>query len=349
MSAARARRQAVLLLNVGSPDSPEPAAVRRYLAQFLSDPRVVDIPWLPRQLLLRAVILPTRPKKSSAAYKLVWRQDGSPLVAISRAQAAGLSARLGVPVHLAMRYGQPTIESAVSAIAADQAEDVVIVPLFPQYSSAATGSALQAVFQAFGRLPFVPALSVLRPMWDDPGVLDAFAERAREAIGDAPVDRLLCSFHGLPERQVRATDHSGGCLPAGHEPGGIGCCADPGPRLALCYRAQCYATAAALGQRLGLPVTVAFQSRLGRTPWIQPFTDHVLPRLVGEGARDIAVICPSFVADCLETLEEIAIRGREQHQAAGGGRFVFVPCPNDHPRFLDALARLVGARLGDPR
>lgn len=342
---SRPVRRAVLLLNVGSPDAPRPPEVRRYLAQFLNDPRVLDMPWLSRQLLLRAVILPTRPRKSAAAYQLVWREDGSPLVAISRAQAAGLAERLGVPVHLAMRYGRPSIDEAVAAISAEGAEEVVVVPLFPQYSSAATGSALQAVYQAFGALPFVPALSVLRPFWDDPAVLDAFAEVAREAIGDTPVDRVLCSFHGLPERQIRAT--TPGCLPDGCDAVSAACCADPGPRLGSCYRAQCFATAAALQSRLGLPVTVGFQSRLGRTPWIRPWTDELLARMAGEGARRIAVICPSFVADCLETLEEVALRGRDQHLAAGGEAFITVPCPNDHPRFLDALAALVRARLGE--
>ena len=340
-AAARSVRKAVLLLNIGSPASPRTSDVRRYLAEFLSDPRVIDLPWVARQLLLRLVILPFRPKRSAAAYQLVWTPQGSPLVTLSQAQADGLASRLGVPVHLAMRYGAPSIARAISAIAASMAEDVVVVPLFPQYSSAATGSALQAVYEALGRLPFVPAVQVLRPFWDDEAVLDAYAARVREALGDAPVDRLVCSFHGLPERQVRATDASGGCL------AGSGCCDAPAERIGVCYRAQCFATARALERRLEIPVVVAFQSRLGRTPWIQPFTDELLVRLPSEGVRRVAVVCPSFVADCLETLEEVAIRGRETFLAAGGEHFVAVPCPNDDPRFLDALAHLVRAQLGE--
>lgn len=336
----RSVRRAVLLLNVGSPDAPRTAEVRRYLAQFLSDPRVVDLPTVRRQLLLRAVILPFRPKRSAAAYQLVWTEQGSPLLTISRAQASALEARLGLPVHLAMRYGRPSIDEAVAAIAAERAEEVVVIPLFPQYSSAATGSALQAVYQAFGRLPYVPALQVVRPFWDDPGVLDAFAARAAEALAGEAVDRVICSFHGLPERQVRATDPTGGCLATAT------CCDAPGPRIQACYRAQCFDTARAIEARLGLPVSVGFQSRLGRTPWVQPWTDVLYSELPRQGARRVAVLCPSFVADCLETLEEVGIRGREQFLSAGGERFVAVPCPNDHPLFIDALARLARARLG---
>lgn len=338
---SRPLRRAVLLLNVGSPEAPRVPEVRRYLEQFLSDPRVVDIPWLPRQLLLRAVILPFRPKRSAAAYKLVWTAQGSPLVTISKAQAAGLERRLGLPVLLAMRYGEPSLSAALATIVQQQIEELVVVPLFPQYSSAATGSALQAVYAGLGAQPFVPAIQVLRPFWDDPAVLDAFAARVREALGETPVDALLCSFHGLPERQVKNTDAAGGCLSR------AGCCEDPGARLAFCYRAQCYATAAALGERLGLRVITGFQSRLGRTPWIRPFTDELLTALPGEGVRRLLVVVPSFVADCLETLEEVAMRGRESFLAAGGETFVVAPCPNDDPRFLDALAGLVRARIGE--
>lgn len=334
-------QRAVLLLNVGSPEAPRPPEVRRYLAQFLSDPRVLDMPWLSRQLLLRAVILPFRPKKSAAAYQLVWTPQGSPLLTLSRAQAEALQARLGLPVHLAMRYGEPSIQSVLDAIARDQVEELIVVPLYPQYSSAATGSALAAVFEALSRQPFVPAIQVLRPFWDDPGVIEAYAARVEETLQGKPVDRLICSFHGLPERQVRATDPSAGCLASAD------CCECPGPRLVSCYRAQCYATASALGARLGLPVSVGFQSRLGRTPWIQPWSDQLYASLPAEGVKRVAVVCPSFVTDCLETLEEVALRGREQFLAAGGESFTFVPCPNDHPLFIDALTRLVRGKIGD--
>jgi len=341
LSARSPSRTALLLLNVGSPDAPRTAEVRRYLAEFLDDPRVLDMPWLPRQLLLRGAILPFRPARSALAYQKIWTEAGSPLIAISRAQAEGLAARLGLPVHLAMRYGRPGLGEAIAAIQAQDIDQVVVLPLFPQYSSAATGSALQACYHAFGALPYVPALQVLPPFWSDPAVLDAYAERARAAFADEPVDHLLCSFHGLPERQIRAADRSGGCLAS------PGCCEAPGGRITACYKAQCHATARALGERLGLPCSVGFQSRLGRTPWIQPHSDALYAELPARGVRRIGVLCPSFVADCLETLEEVAIRGREQFLAAGGERFVCVPCPNDSPRFLDALAALVRLRLGE--
>lgn len=341
MSAVTAGGAAVLLINVGSPEAPQVPEVRRYLADFLNDPRVLDMPWLSRQLLLRGAILPFRPAASAAAYRKIWSEAGSPLIAISRAQAGGLAARLGLPVHLAMRYGRPALPEAVAAILATDAERVVVVPLFPQYSSAATGTALQAIYSAFGRRPYVPALQVVPPFWSDPAVLDAFAERARAAFAQEPVDHLLCSFHGLPERQIRATDRTGACLAT------ASCCDEPGGRITACYKAQCHATARALASRLGLPCSVGFQSRLGRTPWIRPHSDVLYAELPGRGIRRLGVICPSFVADCLETLEEVAIRGREQFLAAGGERFVAVPCPNDSPAFLDALAALVRARLGE--
>lgn len=334
---SREVRRAALLLNIGSPAAPQVPEVRRYLAQFLGDPRVVDLPWLPRQLLLRAVILPFRPRHSAAAYQLVWTPEGAPLLRISSAQAAALEARLGLRVHVGMRYGAPGIDAALDAIAADAVEELVVVPMFPQYASAATGSALAAVYQGLAARAFVPAVHVVRPFWDDEGYLDALVERVREATAGEEVDAIVATFHGLPERQVRATDGTGGCL------ANPDCCAAPGPRLGRCYRAQCLGTAAGLEARLGRPVRVGFQSRLGRTPWIGPATDELLAALPAQGARRVAVLCPSFVADCLETLEEIAIRGRERFLAAGGERFVFVPCPNDHPRFIEALARRIRA------
>ncbi len=335
---SRPLRRAVLLLNVGSPEAPRVPEVRRYLEQFLSDPRVVDIPWLPRQLLLRAVILPFRPKRSAAAYKLVWTAQGSPLVTISKAQAAGLERRLGLPVLLAMRYGEPSLSAALATIVQQQIEELVVVPLFPQYSSAATGSALQAVYAGLGAQPFVPAIQVLRPFWDDPAVLDAFAARVREALGETPVDALLCSFHGLPERQVKNTDAAGGCLSR------AGCCEDPGARLAFCYRAQCYATAAALGERLGLRVITGFQSRLGRTPWIKPYTDELLPVLAQQGKKRLMVLCPAFVADCLETIEEIGMRAKEQWRELGGEELLLVPSLNAEPAWIEAVAGMVRAQ-----
>ncbi len=336
----------LLVVNVGTPDAPETAPVRRYLGEFLSDPRVVDIPAVPRWLLLHGVILRLRPKVSAEAYRKVWMAEGSPLFVHSRRFSQALGEALGERwvVELAMRYGNPSIDSALTRLRAAGVDRLVVMPVFPQYASATTGTVLEAVYQTIAERWNVPSVAVVPPFYDEPDFLDAFAERARPVLAEARPDHVLFSFHGLPERQVRKSDEGRGhCLAS------PGCCDRIGPENRNCYRAQCFFTARAMAERLGLSPDgfgVTFQSRLGRTPWIGPHTDEVIERLAKAGKRRLAVVCPAFVADCLETLEEIAMRAKEQFVEAGGEELVLVPSLNDDPAWVSAAARLARRAAG---
>jgi len=335
------RRTGVLLVNLGTPEAPRPREVRRYLREFLSDPRVMDLPALLRWLLLRLVILPTRPRTSAKAYREIWTDAGSPLLVHGRALRDAVAKALGADysVELGMRYGDPSIPEALARLDTADVATLVVLPLFPQYASAATGSALARVLDVVGRAVRVPPLRTIGAFHGEPGFVRACAAVAGPTLTSFRPDHVLMSFHGLPERQVRAADPGGGhCLVRDD------CCGTLGARNSGCYRAQCFATARALAAALDLAPrhhSVAFQSRLGRTPWIRPHTDQVLPELARSGARRLAVMCPSFVADCLETLEEIGIRAREQWRALGGEDFLLVPSLNAHPAWVDCVSDLV--------
>ena len=335
-------RAALLLINLGTPDAPETPAVRRYLREFLSDPRVIDLAAWKRSLLLNAVILPFRPGRSAAAYQLIWTERGSPLLFHGQDLAAALQERLGdaVQVELAMRYGRPSIAAAVQALQAAGIDRVVALPLFPQYASSSWGSAVQELYAQAGRLTNTPSVQVLDSFYADPGYIEAFAQVTRPVLDELAPDRVLMSFHGLPERHMRQSDLSRGehCLKRDD------CCAAVREVNRYCYRAQSYATARALAAALGLTdasYEVAFQSRLGRDPWIQPFTDVRVRELAQEGVRRLAVVVPSFVADCLETLEEIAMRAREDFVAHGGEELRLVPSLNAHPAWVDAILAML--------
>jgi ferrochelatase len=342
----RDERQGLLLVNLGTPDAPEAGAVRRYLREFLSDPRVLDIPALARWALLELVILPTRPSRSAEAYRKVWTKEGSPLLVHGRTLAARLQDALGPEwaVELGMRYGNPSLASALEKLASAGARTISLLPLYPQYASSSTGSTLERVYQLAGKAWNVPALRAVQPFFDHPAFLDAWTEVARPALAEARADHVLFSFHGLPERHVRKSDTSGRhCLQF------PGCCDVAVAENRWCYRAQCFSTARSLATRLGISpehTTVGFQSRLGRTPWLKPYTDLLLPELAGKGVRRLAVVCPAFVADCLETLEEIGIRARADFLRAGGEALTLVPSLNAHPAWVRALVRLV--RGADP-
>ncbi|MDP2310162.1 MAG: ferrochelatase [Pseudomonadota bacterium] len=323
----------MLLINLGTPDAPETAEVRRYLGQFLMDARVIDIPTPARWILVNLLITPTRAPKSAKAYRAIWRKDGSPLLVYSRALSAAVEKELGQPVTLAMRYGNPSIEAALEALG--EVDRLVVVPLYPQYASSSTGTALEALFAALSRRAFVPPVSVMPPFFDDPGFLDAQAALARPLVDGA--DHVLFSYHSLPERHIR--DASPGCELTTR------CCLPPSGRVPpSCYRAQCLATTRGLVSRLGLAegaFSESFQSRLGREEWLKPTTDKVVPELARRGVKRLAVLCPSFVADCLETLEEIGVRARDEFLAAGGEELRLVPCVNDDPTWAAALARRI--------
>lgn len=345
MSGARGRT-GVLLINLGTPASPSVADVRRYLREFLSDPRVIDLPPLGRWMLLNLVILPFRPKRSAEAYSKVWLADGSPLLVYEERLARAAGGLLGerFVVELGMRYGSPSIASALARLAKAAVERIVVLPLFPQYASASTGSALERVFDVVGASWTVPDIVTIGAFYDHPKFIEPFARIAKPILEAFRPDHVLFSYHGLPERHVTKCDATGRhCLVADE------CCATIVEANRHCYRAQCYATTRALAGALGLvPAlhSVSFQSRLGRTPWIKPYTDWVLPELSNKGVKRLAVMCPAFVADCLETLEEIGIRAKEDWRRLGGEDLLLVPSLNAEPIWVEAVADLIRNAAG---
>lgn len=337
-------RPGVLLVNLGTPASPTVRDVRRYLREFLSDPFVIDIPALARKALLEFVILPTRPKRSADAYRSIWTEHGSPLLVHGIALRDAMRAELAdevCAVELGMRYGEPRIADALDAIAEAGAHRVIVVPLFPQYSMSAWVSAVDAVHRHLATMPGMLAVSVVPPFYDAPEFVGACAAVARDELAAFAPDRVLMSFHGLPERHIRRSDTSSGadhCLTGGD------CCATIGSANRFCYRAQSYATARGIAACLELAdadYEVAFQSRLGRTPWIQPYSDVRIQAMPVEGVRRLAVMCPSFTADCLETLEEIGIRAEADFVAAGGEALRLIPCVNADPSWTLGLGEIV--------
>lgn len=335
------RRTGVLLLQLGTPDSPGNGDVRRYLREFLSDPRVLDMPAVARWLLLELVILPFRPRRSAHAYRKIWTDEGSPLLVLSNALVDVLRTRLGdgYRVVLGMRYQRPSIAAAVRALVDDRCDRIVIVPMFPQYSSAATGSAVEKALGEIGGLTNVPEVAVAGPFYDDPGFVGAAADVARPLLGAFAPDHVLFSYHGLPEKQIRSSDPTGSwCL------ADAGCCARITATNRFCYRAQSHATTRGIAARLGLApdgFSTSFQSRLKGQKWIEPYTDHVVVDLRDRGVSRLAVLTPSFTTDCLETLEEIGIRLRDQWAGLGGEDLLLVPCVNVEPSWVDALAEMV--------
>ncbi len=337
----------LLLVNLGTPDAPRAPEVRRYLRQFLSDPRVLDINPVGRAILLNAFILPFRPAKSAAAYAKIWTERGSPLLFHSQDLTTEVAKRLGDgwAVELGMRYQNPSLSSALGKLRARGCERIVVVPLYPQYSSASTGSSLEEIFRLSGGDWVVPNFSTVAPFYDHEAFIEAFAAVGAPILDSEKPDHVLFSYHGLPERHMLKADATGGrhCLQSAT------CCDAIVDANRDCYRAQCYATTRALAKRLGLDGarhSVSFQSRLGRTPWIRPYTDAVLPELAARGVKRLAVFCPAFVADCLETLEEIGIRGREQFLAAGGESLTLVPSLNATPKWCDAVAAMARRAAG---
>jgi ferrochelatase len=339
------RRTGVLLIQLGTPESPSAADVRRYLREFLGDRRVLDMQRLPRWLLLNLVILPFRPRRSAAAYASIWTRSGSPLLLHSRGLAEGVAKQLGdgFLVELGMRYGEPSLAEALDRLAKADVGRVIALPLFPQYADSSTGSALAHFFELTGGTWHGSELSTIGAFYDHPDYIASMAALARSPLREFEPDHVLFSYHGLPERQIRKADASGSqCLSSD------ACCAAIGAANRQCYRAQCFATTRALASTLALEPerhSISFQSRLGRTPWIRPYTDHVLPELASRGIGRLAVLCPSFVADCLETLEEIGIRARQQWMEVGGEDFQLIPSLNSEPHWVEAVAGMIREHL----
>jgi ferrochelatase len=334
-------KRAILIANLGSPDSVSIPDVRRYLREFLGDERVIDLAAPLRFLLLEAIILPTRPKKTAHAYSKVWTpEEGSPLVATSVSVRKKLAAKLGpeTPVHITMRYGNPSIASTIKALVAEGCEEVLLFPQYPHYAMASWETLVVRIYEEAAKQAPGMKVSCVQPFYGDADYIDMMLEVAAPAL-KRPYDHLLFSYHGIPERHLRKADSS-----HAHCTVVADCCTTCSPAHATCYRAQCLRTTAEFASRGGLnpaKYSVSYQSRLAGEPWLTPFTDFELVRLPKEGVKRLLVICPSFLADCLETLEEIAMAGKETFLEAGGESFEKIVCPNDHPAFVEFLANRV--------
>lgn len=328
----------LLLVNLGTPQSPAPKHVYRYLNEFLTDGRVIDLPWLKRQLLVRGLIVPLRYKQSAALYQKIWLSDGSPLLIHGQSVQKKLQALLGeqFKVVLSMRYQEPSIERGLDELKKANVEEMIILPLFPQYASATTGSVHQKVMDSLKHWPVIPKLTFINSFPDHPGFIEAFCERGRQ-YDFSNYDHILFSFHGLPERHIRKADCSGKCLKGN-------CCQTLENQNQFCYKAQCFATARAIAKGLKIrqsDYTVCFQSRLGSEPWIQPYTVDLVQECADKGQKRVLVFCPAFVADCLETICEISIEYAELFKELGGEHLQLVEGLNDHPAWINALRSIV--------
>jgi protoporphyrin/coproporphyrin ferrochelatase len=332
--------RAILLVNLGSPDSTSVPDVKKYLDEFLMDARVLDFPTWFRSFLVRGIILNVRPKKSAAAYREIWWDEGSPLVVISKRVQKALQARVDIPVGLAMRYQNPSTEAGIVDLVAKSPNlsEILLVPLYPHYAMATTETVALEARDALKRLGLEDkiGLKILPPFYEHPAYLEALTKVTAEHL-TGEEDQVLFSYHGIPERHVKKSDCTGShCLKVEN------CCEVASPAHQFCYRHQLTRTTQEVARRLGLKpekFSISFQSRLGGG-WLQPFTDKRLEAFPKEGVKKLAVICPAFVSDCLETLEEINGEGRETFMHAGGEKFTYIPCMNDHPAWIAALDQL---------
>jgi ferrochelatase len=325
----------LLLINLGTPSSTRFSDVGRYLLRFLMDRRVIDLPALLRFLLVCCVIVPFRTRKSAKAYELIWTSKGSPLLYLSQNLRAKLQSQVGsaCSVALAMRYSQPSIQLALEQLA--DCTSITVLPLYPQYSSAATGSPIEELLYLVKHKEVIPSLNLITQFYEHPSYIRAQAHLIKPFLHEK--SHLLLSYHGIPQRQIEKA----GCRNACSTP-----CQKPASG-SSCYRAQCFQTSRLVAQELGLGAsqyTTAFQSRLGAIPWVKPYTDEVLVSLADGGVQHLVVACPSFVTDCLETLEEIGIRAKEQWLDLGGSELTLVPCLNDHPVWIEALLDITQLR-----
>jgi ferrochelatase len=331
--------RAVLLTNLGSPDSTDVADVRKYLNQFLMDPYVIQLPWVLRRLIVSLFVLPSRPKASAHAYKSIWWDEGSPLVVLSQRLLAAVRKNTDVPVAMAMRYGSPAIETELLKLAKhDGIEEILLVPLYPHYADSTVKTTIEEAKSVIARHDLAVKLVVLQPFYQEPAYIDALvASTAPWLNTDSGFDHILFSYHGLPELHLTKADPTGNhCLKRDD------CCQVASPAHATCYRFQVLRTTERFVEKAGLKpdqYSVAFQSRLGRAKWLEPSTVDTLKNLAQKGVKNLLVMCPAFVTDCLETLEEIALQGSEEFKQAGGESLTLIPCLNDHEQWVSVISR----------
>jgi ferrochelatase len=329
-------KRAILLMNLGSPDSTATRDVRTYLMEFLMDKRVIDYPWLFRQILVGGLIVPFRAAKSAEAYSTIWTKEGSPLIVLTQQLQAALQQVVEEPVEIAMRYGHPSMEEAYERLLQrmPQLEEVLAIPLYPHYAMASYETAVEYAQEIHRRMKYRFSLNFIKPFYNESHYLHALSEHMRPYL-QTQYDHILFSYHGVPARHIKKSDPTGNhCLQS------AGCCDTASPAHATCYRHQCFTTTKEIVRLLGIPegkYSNSFQSRLGKG-WLEPFTDIRLEEMPKEGIKKLLILCPAFVSDCLETLEEIAMRGRESFTRAGGETYTMIPCLNVEPLWVQTLA-----------
>jgi ferrochelatase len=331
-------KRGILLMNLGSPDSTSVKDVRRYLNEFLMDERVIDMSYLSRLLLVKGIIVPFRAPKSAKAYSSIWTPEGSPLIVLTRELQAALQSRIAEPVAIAMRYGNPSPRQGFDELLqkAPDLEEVIVVPLYPQYAMSSYETAVEYAKECHKKGGYKFRLEIIPPFYDEPGYLNALAESITPYLKQE-YDHILFSYHGVPERHIHKDDITGNhCLKSAD------CCSVDSPAHRHCYRHQCLVTTARVTAALDIPKSKyshSFQSRLGRDEWLKPYTAQRLQEMPGEGIKNLLVACPAFVSDCLETLEEIAEEGKEIFLHAGGEKFTMIPCLNSHPAWVSTLEK----------
>lgn len=324
-------------MNLGSPDSTSVKDVRRYLNEFLMDERVIDMPFLSRMLLVKGIIVPFRAPKSAHAYKTIWTKDGSPLIVLTKQLQIALQQLISEPVEIAMRYGDPSPKAAFDILMqkAPDLDEVILLPLYPHYAMSSYETAVEYAKEIHQKKKYPFRLTIIKPWYNEPSYIEALSESIRPYL-EQQFDHLLFSYHGLPERHILKSDITGRhCLRV------TDCCQESSPAHDFCYRHQCFITTELVAAKLSIPkskYSFSFQSRLGRDAWLKPYTDERLQTLPAAGVKKLLVVCPAFVSDCLETLEEIAIRGKEMYMQQGGESFTAIPCLNVHPLWVKTLA-----------
>lgn len=336
-------KKGILLVNLGSPKSTAVNDVKEYLDEFLMDEKVIDYRWIFRALLVKGIILNTRPAKSAEAYKTVWTEQGSPLIVITEQIQKKLQKLVDVPVEIGMRYAQPSIEAGIQKLVDQGVSDIVLFPLYPQYAMSTTETVIDKAEEVKKeKFPNIK-INYIQPFYNRDIYIDCLAESIKEKLPEN-FDALQFSYHGVPERHIYKTDPTKTCNLND-------CCSrENNPSHQFCYRHQCFDVTNSVIQKLGLPkekVMVTFQSRLGKDKWMEPYTDETLESIGKKGIKNLAIVCPAFVSDCLETLEEISVEGKEQFLHGGGENFHYIPCLNDEDRWIDVVKTLCEEKLNE--